>query len=134
VSGTSAPRQSLDVERIFVVLVAAHSFAIGLALLAIPEWGARFGGFERLDPLFFARQGGAFHIVVAIGYLMEHLRHRTMTLLLLAKCLGVVFLVTATLLTEVPWVVPMSAVGDGLMAAAALVIRRWSARASDPRG
>lgn len=131
-SGTAAPRQSLDVERIFVVLVAAHSFAIGLALLAIPEWGARFGGFERLDPLFFARQGGAFHVVVAIGYLVEHLRHRTMTLLLLAKCLAVAFLVTSTVTSQVPWVVPMSAAVDGLMAVAALLIRRRSARASNP--
>ncbi|NTU86185.1 MAG: hypothetical protein HGA45_43800, partial [Chloroflexales bacterium] len=49
------------------------------------EWGGRFGGFERLDPLFFAHQGGAFHIVVAIGYMMEHLRHRTMTLNLLIR-------------------------------------------------
>jgi hypothetical protein len=122
----------MDVERVFVVLVAAHSFLIGLALLAIPEWGARFGGFDRLDPLFFARQGGAFHIVVAIGYVTEHLRHRTMNLLLLAKGLAVVFLVTTTLLTEVPWVVPMSAAGDGLMAVAALLIRRWGARAAGP--
>lgn len=130
----AAPRRSLDVERLFVVLVAAHSFLIGLALLAIPEWGGRLGGFARVEPLFFARQAGAFHVVVALGYLLEHLRHRTMTLLLLAKGLAVVFLVATTLLTEVPWVVPMSAVGDGLMAVAALVIRRWTARSASPLG
>jgi len=124
------PRRPLDVERVFVVLVAAHSFLIGLALLAVPEWGGRLGGFDRVEPLFFARQAGAFHIVVAVGYLVEHLRHRTMTLLLLAKGLAVVFLVTTTLVTEVPWVVPMSAAGDGVMAVAALLIRRWGGRAA----
>ena len=128
----TAPRSPLDIERIFVVLVAIHSFAIGIALLAIPEWGARIGGFGHLEPLFFARQGGAFHVVVAIGYVMEHLRHRTMTLLLLAKCLAVVFLVTTSVTCPVPWVVPLSAAGDGLMALAALVIRRWCARAASP--
>ena len=71
-------------------------------------------------------------MVVAIGYLVEHLRHRTMTLLLLAKCLAVAFLVTSTVTSQVPWVVPMSAAVDGLMAVAALLIRRRSARASNP--
>jgi len=129
-SATPSTNRSLDDERIFVILVAAHSFAIGLALLAVPEWGGRFGGFGRLEPLFFARQGGAFHVVVAIGYLVEHLRHRTITLLLLAKTLAVVFLVTCTVTSPVPWVVPMSAAGDGLMAVGALLIHRWSARVS----
>ncbi len=111
-------------ERALVVLIAAHSVVVGLLLLFATEWGARIGGFPELRPLFFARQGGAFHLVAAAAYLGEYFRHRGVSLLVLTKAIAVGFLALSTLLTHVPWLVPLSCVGDALMGGAVLVIRR----------
>ena len=54
-------------ERTLVVLIALHSLVVGLFLTFATEWGARFGGFPSPVPLFFPRQAGAFHFVVAGG-------------------------------------------------------------------
>lgn len=103
--------------RLLVWLIAAHSFVVGLVLLFGSGWGLRLGGWTELPPVFFPMQGGAFHLVVAIGYVLEYERHRTVTLLLIAKTIGVLFLVGVWLWSgrTLPWAVPMSAVGDAAM-------------------
>jgi hypothetical protein len=108
--------------RLLVWLIAAHSFVIGLVLLFASGWGLRLGGWTELPPTFFPMQGGAFHLVVAFGYVLEYERHRTVSLLLFAKLVGTVFLVTVWLASgrTLPWAVPMSAVGDGAMGVAVL--------------
>lgn len=111
-------------ERALVVLIALHSLVVGLFLTLATDWGARFGGFPSPVPLFFPRQGGAFHFVVAAVYLVEYVHYRGVFLLVLTKSIAVVFLLLATALTDVPWLVPLSAAGDGLMAAAVVVLRR----------
>jgi hypothetical protein len=103
-------------ERAFVVLVAAHSIGVGLALLFLTEWGAALGGFGEVRPLFFARQAGAFHLVVAAGYLIEYFRYGGVVFLLTTKSIAIVFLAAVWLLGGAPWVIPVSALGDGLMA------------------
>lgn len=111
-------------ERTLVVLIALHSVVVGLFLTFATDWGARLGGFPSPVPLFFARQGGAFHFVVAAVYLVEHVHYKGVLLLVLTKSIAVVFLLLATVLTGVPWLVPLSAVGDGLMAVAVVLLRR----------
>jgi hypothetical protein len=111
-------------ERAAVVLIALHSVVVGLLLLFATEWGARLGGFAAVTPLFFARQAGAFHLVVAAAYLLEYFRYRGVVLLLLTKVIAVAFLGCVTLLGDAPWVVPLSGLGDALMAAALLGVRR----------
>ena len=61
------------------------------------EWGARFGGFPSPLPLFFPRQAGAFHFVVAAIYLVEYFRYRGVCLLVMTKSIAVVFLFLAAL-------------------------------------
>ncbi len=99
-----------------VVLVALHSFAVGLVLIVFSRWAAAFGGWGDADLVFFVRQGGAFHLVVATGYIMEYFRHRTVHLLLFAKSIGVIFL-TLSWLADMggAWAVPFSALGDAAM-------------------
>lgn len=103
-----------------VVLVALHSVAISLVLLFAPAWAASFGGWGEASPLFFVRQGGAFHLVVALGYLAELRRYGTVRLLLLAKGLAVAFLGGLWLAGEEAWSVPLSALGDAAMGLAVL--------------
>lgn len=123
---------SLRIEHALVVLVAVHSYAVGLVLIFATEWGARLGGWEQVGPLFFARQAGALHLVVATGYLLEYSRYRGVSLLLVAKAIAVVFLFSTAALGNVPWVVPFSGVVDGLLGAAVALVRRPGAATQLP--
>ncbi len=111
-------------EQALVVLIAAHSLVVGLFLTLATDWGARFGGFPSPVPLFFPRQAGAFHFVVAAIYIIEYFHYRGVSLLATTKSIAVVFLFLASALDSVPWVVPLSGVGDGLMAVSVVLLRR----------
>lgn len=113
-------------ERALVVLIALHSYAVGFCLLFLTRWGAAFGGFGEVSPLFFPRQAGIFHFVVATAYLVEYLRYRGVAILLAAKATAVVFLVTMTFVEPDAWSIPLSAVADALMG---LVVTLVHARA-----
>jgi len=121
--GSTGPERLATLERVLVV-IALHSLAVGLFLTLATEWGARFGGFPSPVPLFFPRQAGAFHFVVAAIYLVEYFRYRGVGLLVMTKSIAVVFLFLTALLESVPWVVPLSGIGDGLMAGAVVLFRR----------
>jgi len=115
-----------------VVLIALHTYGIGVALLALPEWSLRVGGWETIPPLFFPRQAGVFHLVLGTGYLAEYVRLRSVWLLLMAKACGAVFLLAATLLAAVPWFVTFAGVVDGLMGLAVLAAHGAVSRAAAP--
>ena len=119
-----AREQARTLETWYVVLVALHSYCVGGFLLFATRWGAEFGGWGDVQPLFFARQAGIFHFVVATGYLIEFFRERRITLMLTAKSTAVVFLFSMALLTDQPWTVPLSAVADGIMALLAWWLHR----------
>ena len=121
---------NLDWRRIetwLVVLIALHSYAVGVVLLFLTRWGIDFGGWGEASPLFFARQAGIFHVVVATGYLLEYFRSRTVALMLMAKLTAVVFLTSMMWVEETPWAVPLSAVGDGLMGIVVWIVHRKAA-------
>jgi hypothetical protein len=107
-----------------VVLIALHSVAVGFFLTFATGWGARFGGFPDPVPLFFPRQAGAFHFVVAGVYLIEYLAYRGVGLLVATKTIAVVFLFVTMAVDAAPWVVPVSGVGDLLMGLAVALLRR----------
>jgi hypothetical protein len=111
-------------ERTLVALIALHSLVVGLFLTFATDWGARFGGFPSPVPLFFPRQAGAFHFVVAGVYLVEYFRYRGVLLLVMTKSIAVVFLGLTTVLVTVPWVVPLSGLGDAALALAVVLLRR----------
>jgi len=108
----------------FVVLVALHSCAVGAFLLFATEWGARLGGFGEVTPLFFARQAGVFHFVLATAYLIERFAYGGVAILLAAKATAVVFLLAVWASGVDAWSVPLSAAGDAAMGLAACVLAR----------
>jgi hypothetical protein len=110
------------IEAVLVVLIALHSIGIGVGALLLPEWGVRFGGFGTASPLFFVRQVGVFHVVAAMAYLIEYDRYRGVAILLGTKTVAVLFLGAMMLTDHLPWVVPVSAIGDALMGIAAYVV------------
>jgi len=118
-------------ERLLVILVALHSLAVGVVLLGAPRWAAALGGWGDADTVFFIRQGGIFHVVVAAGYLMEYSRYRTVRLLLAAKGMATVFLLFSWWGDPSDaWAIPFAALGDGLMGLAVWWISRRSGRTS----
>ena len=111
-------------ERLLVAIICAHSLAVGAMLMFVPQWAVRFGGWDGIDPVFFARQAGIFHVVLVAGYVLEYVRHRGVSFMITAKTLAVVFLLGIWLVSDVPWAVPLSGVADGLMGAAVWWIHR----------
>jgi hypothetical protein len=111
-------------ERILIFLISLHSFIVGMMLLFAADWAVRFAGWAGADPIFFIWQAGAFHFVLATGYLVEYSRTRTISLLLIAKTIAFVFLVGGSLLVETPWSVWFSGFADGAMALTAYLVHR----------
>lgn len=119
----AGPGDRARVLSAWVVLVALHSYSVGAFLLFATEWGARFGGFGEVTPLFFARQAGVFHFVIATAYLVEWFVHRDVIVMLLAKATAVAFLLAVWAPGEAAWSVPLSAAGDAAMGALTLLLR-----------
>ena len=111
-------------ERILIFLISLHSFIVGLMLLFAADWAVRFAGWAGADPIFFIWQAGAFHFVLATGYLVEYSRSQTISLLLIAKTIAFVFLIGGSLLAETPWSVWFSGFADGAMALVAVLVHR----------
>ena len=78
-----------------------------------------------MKPLFFSRQAGAFHIVVAFAYLIEYFHYRSILILLTAKGIAVVFLFGIAAFGESSWVVLLSGIADGLMGLVIFFIHRY---------
>jgi hypothetical protein len=129
VGGDPGLTRPAKAEAMAVALVAAHSLGIGLVLLFATDWGVRLGGFGAVTPLFFARQAGAFHLVVAAGYTLEYLDHRGVSFLLATKAIAVAFLCVVTVASDVPWPVPLSAAGDATMGVGVALLHRAARRA-----
>jgi len=115
-------------ERILIFLISLHSVIVGVMLLFFAEWAVNFAGWPSADPIFFIWQAGAFHFVLAAGYLVEYGRSRTIMLLLIAKTTAFVFLIGGSLLTDTPWSVWFSGFADGAMALVAYLVHRAVAR------
>lgn len=123
-------RRLLRIERLLVLLVALHSVAVGAMLLLAPAWAVEFAGWAGADPLFFPRQGGAFHFVAAFAYVYEHRRLESVTILAFTKALAVVFLLSVAAAGEAAWSVPFSGLSDGLMGATVLAVHHWRLKLS----
>jgi hypothetical protein len=114
----------VKLERWVIILISLHSFGIGIGLLWSPSWAFRMAGWEEVTPLFFPHQAGAFHIVVACGYLIEYFRYRGILILLTAKGIATVFLLASAALGEHSWVVMLSGIADALMGLVAFFLHR----------
>jgi hypothetical protein len=117
-------------EGLLVLLIALHSYGVGLMLLFASAFALRLGGWGDEGTLFFARQGGVFHLVIATFYLVDYFRRDSILPIVIAKTIAVVFLFWLAALGE-PWLVWMSAVVDLLMLLSVLWLRVRSAARPD---
>ena len=105
--------------RIFLYLIAVHSFVVGLNLIFFPPaWMTSFG-FNTISENFFKVQGGVFHIVMVVAYSMAaHNPVKNKPLILFAiitKFIATVFLFTYFLLYTEMITVFLSGVSDFIM-------------------
>lgn len=112
------------IERWAVRLIAVHSALVGIALLVAPARLFAVFGWPVVEPVFFARQAGVFHGVVAVGYWLEYRRSGGITLLVTAKATAFVFLTLVWALGESAWLVPVSGVADGVLGIVAAWLHR----------
>lgn len=110
----SQPINWKKLEQWGVVLVALHSFLVCSLMVFFPQWMLEFAGWEKVDYVFFIKQSGAFHFVVAVGYLLEYWRHRSIGLLIVAKTTAVIFLLALSPWGDA-WAISFSGITDGLM-------------------
>lgn len=111
----SNPQQIL---KIFLVLVAIHSILVGICLIAAPVSFIELLGFPMKEK-FFAVQGGVFHLVVSVAYLMaakDIMAGRSLVFFsILAKTIATVFLFTYYLAVNPILLVLLSGIGDLIM-------------------
>ncbi len=129
-----SPTSYRRLEPWLVILIAVHSAAVGALLVFLPGPVLELTGWLSIPPLFFVRQGGVFHFVVAFGYLLEYRRRKSVTLLVFTKALAMVFLILVPTVDAVPMLVPVFGVLDGIMGAVVWWVHRQARRAAGAAG
>ena len=108
----------------FLWLIAIHSIGFGIALVILPIPVIEFFGFH-LEEKFFAVQGGIFHIVVSLAYIMAALDLENSKKLILLSCtakfMATLFLLSYYLFVSPIFMVVFSGIADFLMGLAILL-------------
>jgi len=116
------PRKRLS---LLMILIAIHSFCVGVGLIIRPAELMQLFGFGTCYERFFPTQGGVFHIVMVVGYLMAAYdvdeNHSLIIFSILVKIMATVFLFIYFIAVEQIWLVLMSGFSDGLMGMAIYV-------------
>jgi hypothetical protein len=105
-------------------LVALHSFGFGISLIVLPISVIEIFGFQ-LAEKFFAVQGGVFHIVVSLAYIMAALdldnSKKLIILSCTAKFMATIFLLSYYFFVNHIFMVIFSGIADFLMGLAILL-------------
>jgi hypothetical protein len=111
--------RSLKLLKIFLILVALHTFCVGLGLILIPLDYFDLFGFHAYSGNFFKIQAGVFHIVMCLAYAlaaMDPVRNRIMIrFAIFAKMMATVFLISYAVFIDMVWMVMASGVFDFIM-------------------
>jgi hypothetical protein len=106
--------------KVFLWLIALHSLSVGIGLILFSPSYLEIFGFNNYSYTFFQAQGGVFHIVMSVAYLMaSKYMYKSPGLIyfsIAAKSMATVFLIIYFLFVEKSWMIIMSAIGDGAMA------------------
>jgi hypothetical protein len=100
-------------------LVAIHSLAMGLILIAQPAVLMAFAGFSPDYEHFFPAQGGVFHLLMFVVYLMgaTHIEkyYYFIVFSIFVKAVATFFLTIYCFAAEFKWIVFLSGIADGVM-------------------
>jgi hypothetical protein len=105
--------------RIFLWLVALHSFVVALLLILLNEDGVRYFGFNGGHP-FFQVQGGVFHIVMCVAYLLAASdlpkAKKLIIFIVSAKTIAMIYLMIYYVFVSPITILLIAGLGDGIMA------------------
>lgn len=105
--------------KIFLILISLHSLSIGISFIFFPIDYFELFGYNKINERFFVFQGGAFHIVMAIGYLIAAYINSEKKVFLIfiitVKFLATFFLFTYFIFNQI-WIVLISGFSDFIMA------------------
>ncbi|MFH2144156.1 MAG: hypothetical protein ABIJ97_17145 [Bacteroidota bacterium] len=100
-------------------LIAIHSFVVGIFLIFLPSSQVHIFGFEEHYGNFFRAQGGVFHLVMSVVYLMAAIdiykSHNLITVSIIAKMIATLFLLIYYFAVNNIWTVLFSGIADFLM-------------------
>ncbi len=100
-------------------LVAVHSIAIGLALIAQPAILMEWSGFRPEYERFFPAQGGVFHLLMAVAYTLGAVNsqkyHFLIVFSVIVKAVATLFLFVYCFTIEFKWSILIFGIGDGVM-------------------
>ncbi|HNW75633.1 MAG TPA: hypothetical protein PKJ28_01965 [Bacteroidales bacterium] len=118
---------SSHVLAVFMLLVAIHSILVGICLIVSPVSFLEKLGFF-MEEKFFAAQGGVFHIVVSIAYLMAATNRPEKKAFVIfsfsAKFIATLFLFAYYLFVSPVLLVLLSGIGDLIMGIVIFVLFR----------
>jgi hypothetical protein len=126
----SSPQRILSV---FLLLVAIHSVIVGICLIASSIPFIEMLGFPMKEK-FYAVQGGVFHLVVSVAYLMaakDIMAGKNLVIYsFIAKFMATIFLFTYYLFVNPILLVLLSGIGDLVMGIVIYILYRliWSNR------
>ena len=120
----------------FMWLVAIHSFSTGIGLIFLPAELFEKLGYNMISERFFAVQGGVFHMVMCIGYLMAATGREkyegVVYLSIMAKLFATLFLLTYSFFIVWIWVVILSGIFDFLMGVIIYILYKQYKRSISP--
>ena len=112
--------------RIFLWLTAIHSIIVGINLIVFPSELMQVFGFQTITEHFFKSQGGVFHFVMAVAYIMAALDPlKNLNIILFsfsAKLIATIFLSVYFIFFAPVIMILLSGIGDGFMAAIMFII------------
>jgi len=105
--------------RIVLWMVALHSFSMGLTLIAQPTFLMKMAGFGQTCDRFFPTQGGIFHMLMAVAYLMGAVNiekyYYIIIFSIIVKATATFFLMLYCFAVDFKWIILLSGIGDFIM-------------------
>ncbi len=112
------PTNYLFFLKVILWLIAIHSLIIGILLILMPTDLFHIFGFE-IENKFFPCQGGAFHIVMAVAYVLAakwfEKSDSLVVFSFIAKFIATIFLILYYLIGERIFIILISGIADFLM-------------------
>jgi len=107
-------------------LIAAHSVAMGLALIIQPAVLMEWSGFGSEYERFFPAQGGVFHLLMAVAYVMGAVNskkyHYLIIFSMIVKAVATTFLLIYCFIVEFKWIILIFGLVDGMMGVMIFII------------
>jgi hypothetical protein len=113
--------------KVLLWLIALHSFIVGLILISTGNAGMQYFGFTEGN-VFFQVQGGVFHLVMCIAYILALINIKKnsglILFIILAKCMAFIYLLIYYFLINKVGIIFLAGVADGIMALAVYYLNK----------